>query len=263
MGHPMRKEKTDDTSRRFSQRKGNLAFTLVELLVVIAVVASLLCLLLVATGRMRENATAASCLGNLRQIHHAATIYMGEHNGYLPAHMTTVGAISWADTLYATLIDRKPGNKLIFRVPDFSSTKAPTPRAPFDCPASKPDIEKGIRLSIDYTINIHMTEGYGRAMNTRIPSKRALIMDGYRVVSPDMADQGTSPNVPVNYNALTLPENKPAYRHGGAAHILFFDGHVERMTYEAVPKTTGDPNAYPERYFWGEASYEGSPGRAP
>jgi|GEM_PF-3059977 len=243
----------------------SLGFTLTELLIVVGLIACLASLSLAVLGKSRQKARDVSCLGNLRQIHHAATLYMTDHRGYLPPNMTSAseGSISWADHLYAALMGLKPGNKLIFRVPDFSSTNAERPRAPFDCPASRPDVPNGIRLSIDYTINVHMTEIYGRALNTKYPSRRALFMDGYRVVSPDSADQGTSPNVPVNYNALTLPENKPAYRHSGAVHVMFLDGHAERMTYEAIPKKTGNPDLHPERYFWGEADYDGVPGRAP
>ena len=60
------------------------AFTLVELLVVIAVVAILGALLLPALGRARESARGAACLGNLHQIGIALQVYVSENNNRLP-----------------------------------------------------------------------------------------------------------------------------------------------------------------------------------
>jgi len=62
-------------------RKG---FTLVELLVVIAVIAVLAALLLPAFGRAKESGRGTVCLGNLHQIGLALQIYVQENNNRLP-----------------------------------------------------------------------------------------------------------------------------------------------------------------------------------
>ena len=61
-----------------------LAFTLVELLVVLAIIAILAALLLPVLGRAKEEARATVCLGNLHQIGLALQIYVQENNNKMP-----------------------------------------------------------------------------------------------------------------------------------------------------------------------------------
>jgi prepilin-type N-terminal cleavage/methylation domain-containing protein/prepilin-type processing-associated H-X9-DG protein len=60
------------------------AFTLVELLVVIAVIAVLIALLLPALKKAREQALQVACLSNMRQISLATFMYVGENKGHWP-----------------------------------------------------------------------------------------------------------------------------------------------------------------------------------
>lgn len=61
-----------------------LAFTLLELLVVVAVIGVLTGLLLPTLGRAREAGRSAACLGNLRQIGLSLQLYVQDYNNRLP-----------------------------------------------------------------------------------------------------------------------------------------------------------------------------------
>ncbi len=61
----------------------NKAFTLIELLTVIAIIGILASILIPVVGSVRESARAAKCTSNLRQLVSAALVF-DQENGYLP-----------------------------------------------------------------------------------------------------------------------------------------------------------------------------------
>jgi prepilin-type N-terminal cleavage/methylation domain-containing protein/prepilin-type processing-associated H-X9-DG protein len=94
-----------------------VAFSLLELLVVVAVIASLAALVLPALSRAKEAGRRAACLSNLHQIGVALQLYVQDNNNRLPVmrdySLTTSNALPSPDQVLSNHL----GNVNVLRCP--------------------------------------------------------------------------------------------------------------------------------------------------
>jgi len=82
-------------------RSNSSAFTLIELLSVIAIIGVLAALLLVGLGRLRESGRSATCLSNLRQQGVAIYAYAADHKGFgYPVYTDDKGGVHWGAQIH-------------------------------------------------------------------------------------------------------------------------------------------------------------------
>jgi prepilin-type N-terminal cleavage/methylation domain-containing protein len=183
------------------------AFTLVELLVVIGIIAVLLSIALPAMGHAREQARRTVCLSNLRQLTLAWITYSNEHGGRLVSAYTW-GPESWVND--CTVCMSVEGGAL------WQYTKNPHL---YVCP------DDPLNYDRTYAINAYLNgeaEGAAKTMSgIRQPSSGVFcFMEKYdpRGLNEDSFVCSVYPS--------TQWVDTPAPWHGNAGCISFCDGHA-------------------------------------
>lgn len=220
--------------------------TLLEILVVIAVVALLAALLYPLVVGVRERAANITCSSNLRQISAASVLYSSDNNGDWPPNK--VG------TIYTQYLIPYLGFFMAHRTHhDFMSS-------PLVCPTSQTDLPdsswryKGIYTPTNYTFEgtdntVRYGLSYGQnvyapgssagtgnpnRMSVREPSRMMLYMDnnGHYLATIGRV------NDPVAVHWVKQ-------RHNGRVNIAYVDGRIESIDFDDIP--TRSP---PLSYFW-------------
>jgi len=173
--------------------RGRPGFTLMELLVVIAVIALLVAILVPVSLRALEAARRTRCAGNLRQIAQALHVYLGDHRGTFP-DLEWNRQYEQCEILYPYLKD-------------------PTV---YVCPSARQDGSGG-----DNWPQYYATEIDGKSFITDYKMNDSMYARNVCVAA--FAD-------PSRFVLACDLDWTPVLRHGGRGNFVFFDGHVEALT---------------------------------
>lgn len=255
------------------------AFTLVELLVVIGVIAILLAILLPAITRAKAQARQLKCLNNIRQIGLASLMYTAEFKGwYLPSHWGWSQATGgWPPTTPPAIPPSGP-RKYWFQVFTLMQLlNAPNPNTahyPFAmiCPEatlalSQGNGKTGYYLHNSYGINntqlpgmsLKIAPDYWNAWKTpqvRVPADKIYFVDA---TSEGVSVGSSATNSSLRYfdpyygGERHEPPDKGsavAYRHFDGANVLYYDGHAAWRRESELRYLSTDPATKPNLRQW-------------
>jgi len=190
------------------------AFTLMEVLVVIAIIIGLAAILIPSLNSALESAKATKDLSNLRQIGALMQSYLNDKDQVLPATATWTGT-----TATPVLYPKYVGSRRIFQ-------------SPFD---KRPALETDLAAPVSYSINTNMyvaSPGISGNFLKIVSPTMTFFMAPKYTGNPGNASSwaGTAtsaPDLPVGAPA----EGRGTHRNGQKINVLFCDWHTETLTF--------------------------------
>lgn len=193
------------------EERRDFAFTLIELLIVIAIIAILAAILFPVFGRARENARRSSCQSNLKQIGLAVTQYVQDYDErFMP-------------------LSNAPMRLPIRLAPYMKSQQL------WKCPSSSFDSDQWDGTQEDGTV------GYGfNGAWLYDQSLAAVAKSSETVLYVENESGANNPGFHTCYPRKGYPGygmGTPLYRHFERANVAFVDGHVKTLNLATLEKS--------------------------
>lgn len=198
-------------------KRGRDGFTLVELIVVVAILLVLGMSALAMAARVRDDARQVRCIGNLRQWGVALSLHMADHDGALPRRGQGVQPVAQIDRPEDWFNCLPP----YLGLPSYSeqvktgTVAKPRDASVFVCPAAVREKDNPHPHFLSYAMNMYLSPWIRpqphRLAELENPSQLAFMAD---------APGGWASTVPSRMGYSVQP------RHSGKANVVFVDGHV-------------------------------------
>ncbi len=230
-----------------------MAFTLIELLTVIAVIAILAALLLPALSRAKTQATSVACLNNLKQLETSWHLYAVDHEDHLPPNNFVYDIISDTpiDTGPSWCTNVAPLDSTVGGITGGLIYPYNTSVAIYHCPADHSTVENhdgtdsGAPRVRSYNMSQSINGEPDSWFSNYIPSFRKLtgIIDPGPTRLIAFLDVHEDEIIDTEFGMPTQGIwdygsawwDLPANRHNQGCNFSFGDGHVEHWKWQ-VPK---------------------------
>ncbi len=196
---------------RKTARVRNSGFTLVELLVVIVIIASLAALALTVGPRMLTRAKAAESMANIRQISPLLTVYAADHAMNLPANRGqvkqpdgTVADLQWNEVCLALLYPTT--DPASFKTKEWWSSNKVILRNPL------------------------LKEGSGWAPLIPGYAMNEMIVENLQAANPSTPPAADPLTVSVSIASITSPEQTPLIAPFNDFHFRFDDSQISSFS---------------------------------
>ncbi len=217
-----------------SHHKNNSAFSLIELIVVVAICSLLTSMISYGVIYTRESARSAKCKNNLRNLAAAALAYTTENNDTFPWGMRKIGGYkSWCWD-YVITSDGKvlPGiiwnysaDKKLFQCPSFLGGNS----------NANGEQYTGYNYNCSFIGKVEGDSGKRRTpaklSHIKKPDKTALFGDGEFSSGANKFMRSPKRSTTHDASSTSIREaGTQGFRHQGKTNIAFCDGHVEELT---------------------------------